>query len=258
MSVVSVVSERRSLVAEGPFWDAQQQKLLHVDVDGNALCRLDTKTHQTDALKFGGYVSFVIPYKNDPNKVVFSVGEDIKKLSCWTVNTMATLASAEKGPSPTRLNDGKCDAVGRLWTGTMALESAPAVLEPERGALYSLGKGAGLRKHVEKISISNGIAWTSDNKIMFYIDSYERKVYAFDFELQKGNICNQRVLVDFNTTPGYSDCGYPDGMTTDTNNHLWVACYDAGRIVKIDTATGKLMGFQEITRSLVDATKIWF
>lgn len=32
--------------------------------------------------------------------------------------------------------------------------------------------------------------------------------------------------------------GLPDGMTIDVNGRLWVACYNAGRVINIDPATG--------------------
>ena len=35
-----------------------------------------------------------------------------------------------------RFNDSKCDKAGRLWCGTMATETAPAVLEEKQGNLY--------------------------------------------------------------------------------------------------------------------------
>lgn len=33
--------------------------------------------------------------------------------------------------------------------------------------------------------------------------------------------------------------GVPDGMTLDANDRLWVACYNGGRVLNIDPATGQ-------------------
>lgn len=33
--------------------------------------------------------------------------------------------------------------------------------------------------------------------------------------------------------------GFPDGMTVDADGHLWVACYNGGRVIRIDPATGQ-------------------
>lgn len=41
---------------------------------------------------------------------------------------------------------------------------------------------------LKPVSISNGIAWTSDNKYMFYIDTPTRNIDVFDFKLERGTI----------------------------------------------------------------------
>ena len=70
----------------------------------------------------------------------------------------------------------------------MGKESSPGVVTPECGALYSMDGNKTVRKHVDKINISNGMDWTSDYKTMFYIDSTPRKVYAFDYNMESGDI----------------------------------------------------------------------
>lgn len=76
----------------------------------------------------------------------------------------------------------------------MGLETEPAKPEPQMGSLYSLDKKRALKKHLDKIDISNGLAWSLDNKIMYYIDSLPRKVYAFDFDLEAGTISKSTFL----------------------------------------------------------------
>ena len=71
----------------------------------------------------------------------------------------------------------------------MGHEVTPAVPEREMGSLYSLGQDHIVKEHVGKIDISNGLAWSHDNKIMYYIDSLPRKVYAFDFDIEAGTLC---------------------------------------------------------------------
>ena len=66
------------------------------------------------------------------------------------------------------------------------MESSPGVNERQIGSLFSLDKELQLQKHVDEIDISNGLAWTPDNSIMYYIDSVPRKVYAFDYDIHNG------------------------------------------------------------------------
>ena len=72
--------------------------------------------------------------------------------------------------------------------GTMAIETAPAVLEYHQGSLYSLELDGTIKKHKDKVSISNGLAWSADNKTMYFIDSIPRKVWAYDFDLATGTM----------------------------------------------------------------------
>ncbi len=71
----------------------------------------------------------------------------------------------------------------------MGNEPVPAKPELEKGCLFSFEKDGTLKEHLDKINISNGLAWTDDNTVMYYIDSLPRKVYAFDFDITAGTIC---------------------------------------------------------------------
>ena len=70
----------------------------------------------------------------------------------------------------------------------MPEESSPGNVARQMGNLYSLDKEHKLQKQVDKIDISNGLAWTADHSIMYYIDSVPRKVYAFDYDINNGTI----------------------------------------------------------------------
>merc|ERR1712004_330182 len=81
------------------------------------------------------------------------------------------------------------------------------------------------------------MAWTSDGKTTFYIDSIPRKVYAYDYDAIQGTMSNQRVMFDFNAYP-VSELGFPDGCCIDADDHLWVACFGGSRVIEIDTKSG--------------------
>ena len=70
----------------------------------------------------------------------------------------------------------------------MGTEKTVAVVEKEQGSLYCLYTDGTIKKHVDKVSISNGLAWSADNKTMYYIDSIPRCVYAFDYDIENGSL----------------------------------------------------------------------
>ena len=75
------------------------------------------------------------------------------------------------------------------FVGTMAEETAPAVLERRQGSLYSLFPDHHVEKYFDQVDISNGLDWSMDHKIFYYIDSLSYSVDAFDYDLQTGKIC---------------------------------------------------------------------
>jgi len=156
----------------------------------------------------------------------------------WDTKKVTVLHTVDQDKK-TRFNDGKCDPSGRLWCGTMGLETSPAVVEPGQGSLYSLEVDGSIQNHKGDISISNGLAWTEDNKTMYYIDSIPRKVFGYDFDIATGKISNERVVVDYGSKENLMEMGFPDGMAIDTEGKLWVACYIAGKVIRFDPETGK-------------------
>ena len=74
------------------------------------------------------------------------------------------------------------------FTGTMGLEKTAAVVEKNQGSLFSLELDGSVKKHKEGVTISNGLAWTADNKTMYYIDSLPRKVFGYDYDIATGTM----------------------------------------------------------------------
>ena len=90
--------------------------------------------------------------------------------------------------------------------------------------------------------VPNGIAWTADTRTMFWIDSANNTVEAFDYDASVGGMSNRRVAV---TCPKQGQGtavaigGIPDGQTIDAAGKLWVALAESGHVVQYDPETGK-------------------
>jgi hypothetical protein len=65
-----------------------------------------------------------------------------------------------------------------MASGTMGIDRFPDYPELEQGSLYCLHNDGSIKKLMDKVSISNGLAWTADNKHMYYIDSLPGRVYG--------------------------------------------------------------------------------
>jgi len=86
-----------------------------------------------------------------------------------------------------RFNDGKADAKGRLWMGTIYDTPDKGVIKG-KGNLYKWENNKFV-KQSEGFYLTNGLTWSHDNKKLFVNDSEDRKIYVFDFDLEKGTVC---------------------------------------------------------------------
>nr|XP_053643285.1 regucalcin-like [Cherax quadricarinatus] len=229
---------------EGPHWSVEEQALYFVDFFEQLVRRYhpETSTHTKLHIE-GGPVTMVVPHKTEKNTFVVSIGLTLAAVT-WpdptqdfsvSAEDIRILATVEQDLPDNRFNDGKCDAIGRLWAGTMSQAEEP----DHMGNLYRLDIDRTITKVVEKLTYSNGLAWSEDNATMYHVDTLEYKVNAFDFDLTTGALSGRRVVFDF-AEAGLSPA-QPDGMTIDTDGNLWVAGYGVGTVYNIDPSDGKIL-----------------
>ena len=127
-----------------------------------------------------------------------------------------------------RYNDGIQDPVGRIIIGTMGF---PEVKE-NVGEVFSYYKGE-YKTIIKKTTISNGLAFTKDNKTLYFIDTPTKKVAKYAYNLNTGDVDFQSYVIEFK---GQSS---PDGMCIDENGMLWIAEWGGSCISKWNPENGK-------------------
>src|SRR5262249_17666143 len=127
-----------------------------------------------------------------------------------------------------RLNETKIDRRGRLWVGSV---EDPG-FSPE-GRLYRL-TGRFLSVMHENISMPNALGWSLDSRTMYFSDSFRRRIWSFDYDLDEGDISNKR---DFAEIPEGE--GFPDGLAVDCEGFVWNAQMDGWRVKRYDP-TGRI------------------
>lgn len=227
---VECVVKTSALIGEGPVWEESEQMLLFVDIAGQKVHRWSPATNQIQSVETGDMVGFAVPRRS--GGYVAGVGCSIVAVD-WSTQTMTSLVEVDKDKLNNRLNDGKVDPIGRLLAGTMGKEEQPAVVQKQQGSLFSVTSDLTVTKHLSQVDISNGLDWSLDQKTFYYIDSLALTVDAFDYDSNTGHIGNRRVVYRMEEGEGF-----PDGMTVDAEGRLWVACYNGGRVINIDPATG--------------------
>jgi sugar lactone lactonase YvrE len=140
-----------------------------------------------------------------------------------------------------RMNEGGCDPDGRFYCGSMAYDQGPG-----RGSMYRLDGDGTVSVVFGGSTISNGLAWSPDGSIAYYIDTPTRRVDMFDYATNSG-LTRRRTFIEITDTPGS-----PDGMTVDAQGHVWVALY-GGSAVRRYRPDGALDGVIELPVTNVTA-----
>ncbi|WP_405172355.1 SMP-30/gluconolactonase/LRE family protein [Paenibacillus sp. FSL H8-0280] len=228
MSNVTVAVQTPALLGEGPSWDTENNRLLWVDIESFKVHVYDPATGQDQAYDVGEHVGAVVPYRGDEVVVALRSG-------FYTYNLLTGARHAIEDPEQekdtNRFNDGKCDAQGRFWAGTMSMNN-----ESKAGSLYCLEQGQPVRTMVQGVSTSNGLGWSPDRQTMYYIDTPTRAIDRFDFDLTAGTIQNRTSVIHIP-----EEFGFPDGMTVDAEGMLWVAHWGGGRVTRWNPHTSELL-----------------
>jgi sugar lactone lactonase YvrE len=205
-------------VGEGPCWDSATQTLLFVDVTPGIIYRLDPATGHVMARGVGQEVGAAVPRAQ--GGLVVAARNGIGFLDDDPRAGLHIVAPIEGDTPGNRMNDAKCDPAGRLWAGTMAFNFA-------RGAasLYRMETDCRYERVLSNLTISNGLGWSPSGSSMYFIDSGDAAVDVFDYDLESGAATNRRRLITFSANEGM-----PDGMTVDSDGHLWVAMFGAGAV----------------------------
>jgi len=225
---VELVLDARAQLGEGAIWDTGRQVLYWVDITGQKLHEFDPATGRNRTWEMGQTVGTVVPRR--AGGVLVAVSDGFAAFDLET-GKLEVIADPEADSPETRFNDGKCDPAGRFWAGTMSTKGVA-----EAGSLYVLDTDHRVRKMAEKVSTSNGLVWSLDQRTMYYIDTRLQRVDAFDYDLATGNIANRRVAV-----PIPEDQGRPDGMTLDAEGMIWVAHWEGWRVTRWNPVTAELL-----------------
>ena len=247
---VKPLSTERHKLGEGPYYDKSGNKLYIVDwLDGNVLYYdlANGNKVTSKSVNDNGTCSFIIPYEEDPNLFLISKTTD-NKTGVWELNWESgeteKLVTVDK--NNVFLNDAKCDANGRLWTGTIGRSEKLMEFVEDAGSLYTLRNNV-LEERDTGITVSNGLGWSPDNTVFYYVDTGKKVVYAYDYDISVGAISNRRVVFDYKTDLESAKVDeLPDGMDVDSNGNLWVASFGGGRVLHIDPKRRALIGYVEI------------
>jgi len=222
-ALVEVAVVGPAQAAEGPVWDHLQGELLWVDIPAGLIHRWRPGSTAVSTTAVGQPVGAVALRRTGGLVAAVRDGFALVDEDSGKVELRCPV---EIDRAENRMNDGKCDSAGRFWAGTMAEDMSPGV-----GGLYRLDADMTVTSVLTGVSVSNGIAWSTDDRTMYYVDSLERAVDVFDFDVELGQLKNRRRLVAIEV-----EAGMPDGIAIDSAGNLWVALYGGAAVRRYSPA----------------------
>lgn len=208
-------------VGEGPIFLGEA--LLWVDIPVGKIHKTDLESLQTKTITLDTRVGAVAPFEAD-EKYAVACKEGLAILADGELDIRDPFLS----DSNYRMNDAKCDALGRFWAGSCQVN-----FEIGKGKLHRWEGGKSNKVMVESLSLPNGIGWSSDNSLMYLADSVVKKVYVSEFDLADDFTPTFHELISI-------DSGLPDGLAVDMEGCIWLAVWGGSRVTKI-SPQGKIL-----------------
>jgi L-arabinonolactonase len=221
MGTIDCVLDCQAELAEGPVWEAQNRVLYWVNIKDREIHRFDPSTGMDKYWKTPSDVGSLALRRRGGMVVALKTGFFFLD----PPDTFTPIAEPERDLVDNRFNDGKTDRQGRFWAGSL---HDPDETKPS-GSLYRLDTDLSCRRMVDGIYASNGLAFSPDSKTMYYADSRQRIVWAWDFDASDGTLRNRRVFIKLS-----GDAGVPDGAAVDADGGYWLAQPPAARVVRYD------------------------
>ncbi|MGW7353089.1 SMP-30/gluconolactonase/LRE family protein [Streptomyces sp. NPDC054784] len=199
-------------LGEGPAWDAARQRLIWVDILSARVHTFDPADGRRTVLATEQHVGAARPRADGGLVVNLRDG-----VGCYGPD--GRFAWLHRAPLPGRRgNDAAVAPDGALWAGTMRYDEGAG-----GGALTRVAADGSAATVLDGVTISNGVGWSPDGRLMYYVDTPTRRVDVFDVE--GAAVTGRRTLVELE--PG---AGMPDGLTVDADGCVWVALWDGGAV----------------------------
>lgn len=234
----SLFDERRTQLGEGPVWDGRTGRVYWVDILSGAIHWKHLSSGESGSYQIGPHTSAVLPREDGKWIICLPDGVYLADLDAGHRELIAAYPHSlmpEGGENILRSNDAKVSPDGSVYTGTMPYDQAT---HAGSAALYRLEGGA-LQTVFDGVTISNGIGWSPDLHLAYYVDTVTSRVDVVDVD-EDGGWHNRRAFAEIPES-----LGYPDGLSVDSAGNVWVALWSGYRVQRI-SPEGEFTGYVEL------------
>lgn len=210
------VGQAGAQLGENPVWSIKEQALYWIDIPAGVLHRHAPLRDDDCTWQVGKEIhALALDAQGVP---LLGVNDRLLRFDTQTRSLVEVARFADLDPA-CRLNDCACDQAGRLWIGSM-----DRMGDRPLGRLYCVDADGRVSVQLDGFTICNGPAFATNGQQLYIADSPRRVIYTMEIR-PDGSLEAKRQFAQFATNEGF-----PDGMTVDTENHLWVAHYDGWKV----------------------------
>lgn len=223
------------LLGESPLWHPTEQVLYWCDIPGRRLHRFDPRTEQHQTWTFHTDVACCAPRQQ--GGLLLALRDGLWHFDPAT-DGRVQVSQAPYAPEQERYNDGKPDASGAFWCGT--------IYEPRdrpAASLYRWARGQ-LQRMACGVTVSNGLAWSPDGRRLYWADTWAHTIYTCTCDAEREHLGPRQVFAQFPRRqadqPLSSYGGRPDGAAVDAEGGYWVAMFEGAQVLRL-APSGELL-----------------
>lgn len=205
---------------EGIFWNPADGMVWWTDIEGRSLWSYDPESDASTEYPMPDRVCCFAPRAKGGLIAAFADRISLIELDG---RSEVVIHRFEPDNDETRLNDGRTDRAGRFILGGMNEGSGEA-----DSSVISVGTDLTVQTLIEGVSCTNSTCFSPDGATMYFADTPDREILAFDYNNDTGAISNRRVHGDFSDEPGL-----PDGSCIDAEGGVWNAEWEGRRVVRV-------------------------
>jgi L-arabinonolactonase len=238
---VSRVDTPRCGLGEGAVWDPDKQALFYLDIWGKKIFRYDPSTGETRSWGVPGDVGAM--GLREGGGLVIAMKDSLYLLDFESGDCAKLAGPAWTDPGIT-VNDGAVDRNGRfVFGGCCAGFDNPRPI----GGLFVLDPDHRIRQLDSGISQSNSHCFSPDGRTLYCADSFIKTLFAYDYDLQAGEVSNKRAFAETSAL-----AGVPDGSAVDAEGRVWMSVFEAGKVA-IFSPDGELADTVDLPARLISS-----
>ena len=219
---ICCLCRQRAILGESPVWSAVENAVYWIDIPGKKLHRTEPDTGRTRSWELPRLPGMIALRRR--GGLVVALEDGLYGFDPGS-GRFDPLVGLEADRPENRPNDGKCDAAGRLWVGTMNITDGSR----PTGSLFRIDPDLTVTKIDSGLRVPNGLAWSPANDVMVHTDTRANVVWSYAFDAISGERSAKREFFRFDRDRS----GGVDGAAMDAEGGYWTVLFGGGKLIRV-------------------------